>query len=84
MVLVSRVESDGEMVSFGKELRKIGRDPRNEQKYRPIVNAPNLSGRGISSLRYSKGLTGEQKKSVKKYLVDARSAYSLTTLRQFM
>ncbi|CAJ4550448.1 Signal recognition particle GTPase [Burkholderia pseudomallei] len=66
---VNRVESDGEMASFGKELRKIGRDPRGESKYRPQLNAENLSEEEFESLRHAKGLLSAKKHAVSKYRV---------------
>ncbi|KWH15134.1 hypothetical protein WL98_01920 [Burkholderia multivorans] len=66
---VNRIESDGEMASFGKELRKIGRDPRGESKYRPQLNAENLSEEEFESLRHAKGLSSAKKHAVSKYRV---------------
>ncbi|CAJ8041829.1 Signal recognition particle GTPase [Burkholderia pseudomallei] len=66
---VSEVEKNDVMASFGKELRKIGRDPRDERKHRPVLNAENLSEEEFESLRNAKGLSNAQNKAVSKYLV---------------
>ncbi|KVM48922.1 hypothetical protein WJ58_26155 [Burkholderia ubonensis] len=63
------IANDPEQETAGKEMRKIGRDPRGERQYLPILNAENLTEEEFDELSDLNGLKAARKNAMLKYRI---------------
>jgi len=61
--------SNAEMVSAGKELLKIAKDPDGDAKYRRVLEAENITRDDVDFLRDQKNISATDKLAVEKYWI---------------